>query len=90
MGTLSGGIWLISISILAKGGKGRRRRKVRRCENCGQVMVRTSNSSYRCQNCNPDRGERIAKAVGSLIGRVRPASPGGGDLTGPHALSCHP
>jgi hypothetical protein len=81
MGTLSAGIWLISVSILAKGGHGksrkakRPRKKVSRCEKCGQVMVRTSNSSYRCQNCDRDLGKRIAKVVESLVERVRSASP---------------
>jgi hypothetical protein len=78
MGRLSAGILLIS--ILAKGGHSRSRKKtVKRCEKCAQVMVRTG-SSYRCKNCNPDPGGRVTKAVDGLIERVRPAGPSNGDL----------
>jgi predicted RNA-binding Zn-ribbon protein involved in translation (DUF1610 family) len=75
MGTLSSWIWLIS--ILGKGGgggRGKSRRKVRRCENCGRMKVRTSGSSFRCQNCGTDPGGQIAKSVENR------ASSGGGDL----------
>jgi hypothetical protein len=79
MGRLSAGILLIS--ILAKKGHhgGSRKKNVKRCEKCAQVMVRTG-SSYRCKNCNPDPGGRVTKAVDGLIERVRPAGPSNGDL----------
>lgn len=68
---------------MPKGGSSRhRKKKVRRCEECGEVMIRTSDSSYRCQNCHPNPGERIAKTIESLIKHVRPDGPGRGDVAG--------